>query len=255
MEPKSNFMRVITAISVFILFFTTSKAQEATRFVSASGEINFSSARIVTESGTEGGNVLRFAPWFNIQMYNNIDYKNHGYFMGFTVRNIGFIYKKDNEKWIARNYALGIPLGLKWGNMKGGNFLYLGYEFEMPINYRERYYRNDSKERVFNIWFSDRVTQFTHAGFLGFNFRSGFNVKFKYYFTEFLNSSFNNASIDDDRDLRYPGNGLDPSDPNYIAPRDFLKVNVAYISVTWNMFRKPYYYTHIEKKEKAESVY
>lgn len=86
---------------------------QAERFISAAGEVNFSTASIVTENADEGGEVLRFAPWFNLQIYNNIDYKNHGYFMGFTIRNIGFIYENGNEKWKARTYNLGIPLGIK----------------------------------------------------------------------------------------------------------------------------------------------
>ena len=246
--------RIVVALFITLINFSLYAQDKPEKFVSAAWEMNFSSARIVTESGSEGGNKLRFAPWFNLQFYGNTDYNNYGYFMGFTIRNVGFIYQKDNEKWISRNYALGIPLGLKWGDVKTGNFIYAGYEFEVPINYRERYYRNDSKERVFNVWFSDRVNPYTHAGFIGFNMKSGFNVKFKYYFTEFFNPNFDNSSIDDPRDIRYAGKGNE-GDADYQAPREYLKVNVFYMTVTWNMFRKPYYYQIQEKKEKSESVY
>ncbi len=253
-------MKSFYSLLTFLLItsFVMAQKGDPERYGSAAFEINFSSAKIIAtdledNTTSEGGNKLRFAPWFNLQMYGNTDYKNHGYFLGFTIRNIGFIYQNGNERWICRNYALGIPLGIKFGDMKH-TYVYAGYEFEVPINYRERYYRNDSKERVFNVWFSDRVNPFTHAGMVGFNFKSGFNVKFKYYFTEFFNKSFNNESIDDPRDIRYPGNGLDVNDPDYKAPRPELAVNIFYVSVSWNMFRKPYYYTHYER-QKSDEVY
>ena len=250
--------------SLFVLFLNAqddskSTNSNITKYASVSGEINFSGAKIITESGEEGGNILRFAPWFNLQMLTNWDSKNHGFFAGFTIRNIGFIYEKTNEdniteKWKARTYNAGIPIGFKWGDMDG-TFFYAGYEFEVPFNYKEKYFIGENKDRKFNVWFSDRVNTFTHSGFIGFNFKNGFNIKAKYYFTEFFNSDFNNASVQDPKDIRYPGNGLASNDPNYIAPREYLTVNVFYFALTWNMFRKPYYYYDYNRTEKADQMY
>lgn len=226
---------------------------QATNFISAAGEMNFSGAQIVTESGDEGNNIVRFAPWFNLQVYNNTDYRNHGFFIGLSVRNIGFIYEKDDEKWKVRNYAAGIPLGLKWGDMKG-SFVYAGYEFEVPLHYKEKYFKGEDKERKNSVWFSDRVSPFTHAGFVGFNFKGGFNVKFKYYFTEFFNPEFNNSGITDARDIRYPGKGK-AGDADYVPAREYLKVNVLYMALAWDMFKRPTTYTFYEKKESTQSVY
>lgn len=223
---------------------------QATKFYSVAGEVNFSSAKIISESGVEGGDVMRFAPWFNIQSLYNVDYKDHGYFWGFTIRNIGFIYENGNEKWKARTYNVGIPIGLKWGNTNG-NFAYVGYEFEMPIHYKEKYFLGEDKEGKNEVWFSDRVSQFTHSGFIGYNFKGGFNLKFKYYFTEFFNKDFDNSGITDSKDLRYPGRGTE-GDADYIAPREYLKVNIFYLALTWNMFTKPYYYTHYDSKKEMD---
>lgn len=197
---------------------------------------------------------MRFAPWFNIQFYNNWDGRNTGFFAGFTIRNIGFIYENDNnEKWKSRTYNLGVPVGFKWGDMNG-TFMYLGYELELPIHYKEKYFTGETKQEKFTVWFSDRVSTFTHAGFLGFNFKHGFNVKFKYYFTEFFNPDFDNSDLKPS-DIRYAGNGLDPNDPDYVAPREYLTVNNFYVALTWNMFRKPYYYYTYDKTEKADQMY
>lgn len=241
-------------IGVFLILIALSIQvhAQARRFVSTSWEVNFSSASIKSESGLEGGADMRFAPWLNLQFYNNIDYDHSGYFVGFSIRNIGFIYEKDNEKWKARNYALGIPLGFKFGDVKEGNFMYAGYEFEVPIHYKEKYFKDEVKERKFGVWFSNRVSPITHAGFVGYNFKSGFNLKFKYYFTEFFNKNFDNSNITNEQDLRYPGQG-DPGDENYIPAREYLNVHVFYLTVSWNMFRKPEYMTW-EKKEKVDGT-
>ena len=255
-------MKKIISLLLSFFFVLLLNAQDDTKsttpntanYLSVSGEINFSGAKIITESGEEGGNIMRFAPWFNMQFLNNWDRKNYGFFAGFTIRNIGFIYKIDNEKWKVRTYNAGIPVGFKWGDMNG-TFLYLGYEFEMPFNYKEKYFIGETKDRKFNVWFSDRVNTFTHAGFVGFNFKNAFNIKAKYYFTEFFNPDYNAPPNEDPKDIRYPGNGLQEGTTGYVAPREYLTVNVFYVAVTWNMFRKPYYYYDYNRTEKADQMY
>ena len=251
-------------LSLIVVAFTQAQEKASSgdkaSYVSISGEFNFSSARIVSQSlqggGSveEGGDIMRFAPWFNMQVLKSWDRKKCGFFTGLTLRNIGFIYGKDQERWKARTYNIGVPVGLKWGNMKG-TFIYLGYEFEVPFNYREKYLVSDKKQDKFNVWFSDRVSPFTHSGFFGINFKGGFNLKAKYYFTEFFNPKFDNSGITDAHDIRYPGNGLAVSDPNYIAPRRYLKVNVIYLALAWNMFKRPVEYYNYKKVEKVEQMY
>ena len=89
--------RIIILFVSLIISHSLVAQEEPVRFVSAAWEINFSSAKIVSETGEEGGADLRFAPWFNLQFYNNIDKESHGFFYGFTIRNIGFIYRNGEE--------------------------------------------------------------------------------------------------------------------------------------------------------------
>ena len=70
-----------------------------------------------------------------------------------------------------------------------------------------------------------------------------------------FNPEFNNESITDYRDIRYPGNGLAEGTTGYVAPREKLTVNVFYVALTWNMFRKPYYYYDYNRTEKADQMY
>ena len=56
-------------------------------------------------------------------------------------------------------------MGLKFGEMHRA-MVFLGYEFELPFNYKEKRYLNEVKEDKFNVWFSDRTEPFFHALFL-----------------------------------------------------------------------------------------
>lgn len=38
-----------------------------------------------------------------------------------------------------------------------GMYVYGGYEFEMPFNYKEKRFENDEKVSKFNTWFSSRT--------------------------------------------------------------------------------------------------
>lgn len=226
------------------------KKSKRMSYISSAGEVNFSGARIVTESGQEGENVMRFAPWFNLQVYNNWDGRSTGLFLGLTVRNVGFIYKDGNEKFKLRTYNVGVPVGFKLGDMNG-MFLFAGYEFELPLAYKEKYFRDEVKISKKTIWFSDRVQSFYHSTFVGLNFNNGFNLKFKYYLTEFFNPDFDNSGITDPNDIRYPGDP-DNADPELQDSREYITANVFYLGLSWYMFSKPYNYY---RSENASEIY
>ncbi len=71
-----------------------------------------------------------------------------GLFSGIGVRNVGYIYDDytdpdtgDKEKKKFRNYNIGIPLGIKIGNLER-LFVYGGYEIEFPLAYKEKTFQN-----------------------------------------------------------------------------------------------------------------
>lgn len=197
-------------------------------YTTSSGELILSFADINSGDQPKPQNIVRFSPWFNVQMLGNYDFnKNLGMFFGLNVRNVGYI-AQDNATQIKKKYRvydMGIPIGLKLGVLDGF-FIYGGYEFELPFNYKEKTFESEVKTDKFDVWFSDRVPTFYHAVFVGLQFPYGANLKLKYYLTPFHNTDY--VEIVD---------GIESK------PYEHLETHVFYLALTFTMFRnsKVYY--------------
>lgn len=227
--------RIILAISCLHLMLFT-QAQTRT-YVSGSGEMIFSFGKIIS-NGNEMSSELRWSPVFNGEGLMNHDFTQHmGIFYGLAYRNVGFIYKPtaDTLKKF-RTYNLGIPVGIKLGDLEG-TFLYGGYEFEMPFNYKEKTFVDEVKKDVFDVWFTDRVNWYTQSVFFGINFKGGTNLKFKYYIDPFFNRNFSQSI-------------------GGVATKPFekLEVNVFYIALSWNVFKDVKTYNKNRFNKQTEHV-
>ena len=145
------------------------------------------------ETSSDEGAVIRFSPFFNAQGMVNYDLSEHfGLFSGLSIRNQGFIYKVPNDsvdvRYKFRTYNIGIPVGLKVGNMNRG-LVYFGYELEFPFNYKEKEIISEKKDK-FNVWFSDRTEKLFQSVFLGFQGPGRTNLTVRYYLTNFHNKDF-----------------------------------------------------------------
>ncbi|RLD44151.1 MAG: hypothetical protein DRI89_03580 [Bacteroidetes bacterium] len=223
--------KLILSLLIVAATFFTSQAQNKV-YATSSLEMIFSFAQ-TNNNGTPGGNILRWAPVFNVQVFGNADFGKHfGLIFGGAVRNVGFIYQVPdtniNLKKKYRNYNLAIPIGFKIGNMH--KFLFFGgYEIEFPFHYKEKTFINNAKQdNKITAWFSPRVPSFYNSAFLGVQFPYGFTLKFKYYFSEFFNQNYTQS--------------------DGVQPYKGFKANVWYISLSFAMFKN----NHIYYKEKAE---
>lgn len=177
----------------------------------------------VDYDGTNGNTLMRWAPVINIQSYLNYDAsEKFGLYTGLAIRNVGYIMDNyvDREghtvKKKFRTYNLGIPLGVKVGNLKK-MFVYAGYAIEFPFHYKEKTFKDENKTKDVQTFFSDRVEQFQHGLVVGIQFPYGANLKFKYYFSEFHKQGY--------------------TESDGYMPYDGLKSNVLYISLNFNIFR------------------
>ncbi|MCR9081448.1 MAG: hypothetical protein NXH89_03450, partial [Cyclobacteriaceae bacterium] len=104
-----------------VLFLSTSflQAQDSetaypSKYWSSGGEWIFSTGNVEGQN-----NVVRWSPVINLQNFLNFDRsQNFGWFTGVNLRNVGFIYDESpsiRKKF--RTYNLGVPLGLKFGNL------------------------------------------------------------------------------------------------------------------------------------------
>ncbi len=207
-------------------------AQTNKPYVTSGGEMIFSFANI-ENAGSSSGNIMRWSPAFNLQVFGNYDFnKNIGLIFGGAIRNVGFIYEDSQSPGVKkkfRNYNLGIPVGVKVGNLEKF-FFYGGYEIEFPFNYKEKTFVNEQKTK-FNVWFSSRVPAYYHTVYAGVQFPYGVSLKFKYYLSEFFNQNY----TENDGNMPYKG----------------LKANVFYFSISTSLF-KGYDVYMKEYKEKME---
>jgi hypothetical protein len=208
-----------------ILVYNFALAQDGDKktYTTSGGEFIFSWSD-TKSNGADANTVLRFAPVFNIQTQVHHDFNDKsGFFTGLTVRNLGVIFDdpdQPNTRYKVRTYTLGVPLALKFGDMKARSF-FAGYEIELPFAYKAKTFINEEKEDKFTDWFSKRTPNFYHSFFVGVQGPYGLQLKFKYYLTNFLDQDY--AAND--------GSG------NTIYPYQNLEVNVFYISLSAQLFK------------------
>lgn len=191
-------------------------------YFTSGGEFIFSFAD-VEYRGNDDGSILRFAPILNIQSYFNYDPNDYlGFFAGFAVRNVGFIYDLPDSdiRKKYRTYNFGIPVGLKLGRMNR-TFLYGGYELELPFHYKEKTFVDGDKEDKFTVWFGNRTAPVMNSIFVGIQFPYAANLKFKYYLTGFFNQDFRTTDA----------NG------QTVFPYADIQANVFYIALSFNILR------------------
>jgi hypothetical protein len=220
-------------------------AQSDKFYTTSGGEMIFSFATI-DDGGSESGNIIRWSPVFNFQNLANYDVnRNIGFFTGFNIRNVGFIYDNytapaatNTVKKKFRNYTAGIPVGFKIGRLDK-IFFYGGYEIEFPFNYKEKTFENERKTDKFNVWFSSRVPAIYHTVLAGIQFPRGANLKFKYYLTNFHNKDFTEKL----------------SDGTIVKPYEFLNANVFYISLNFSLFRDTEFYNYKKPDERKAMIF
>lgn len=200
---------------------------------------------------SKNGRCARFSPWFNLQQSVHFDVGQIvGFTAGLSVKNIGLIHKTVDPSIIDesfsnhtitkkfRTYNLGIPISFKIGSLDQF-YLYGGYEFEVPLNYKEKTFVNNKKTKYDSEWFSEKTPLYTHSVFLGLNFPYHFGIKVRYYLTEFFNP-----------DCTY----MVPDIPE-VTYSDFHARNF-YISLTYDLFEnfRSYYNGPRVRKDKKEEI-
>lgn len=157
----------------------------------------------VTRNGEEVSSIPRFTMFVNIGTNANVDLGNNfGLFAGLNLTNIGMIteetivgtVKTDVFKYKQRVYALGVPVGIKIGDLRKF-YVYGGAEAAYAINFKQKTFINGEKVDKFNEWFSNRSNPFMPALFAGFQTKQGFGLKVQYYLTDFLNPDFSENGV------------------------------------------------------------
>ena len=226
-------MRKLALLITLALGIYSSGFSQSRVYATGGSEVIFSLAEI-ENNNYSGGNILRFAPFLNVQVFGNADFGDHfGLIFGGAIRNVGFIYNYPDSisKFKYRSYNFGIPVGIKVGKMNGFLF-YGGYEIEFPFSFKQKEFYGDTKSK-FVEWFTSRLLFYYQSVFVGVQFPYGFSLKFKYYLSEFFNQNY--TAFDGSK------------------PYQGLQANIFYFSLNFSIFRnnKMYYQDH-NKSKKAD---
>jgi hypothetical protein len=220
-----------TLLIILLGLFIQHGLQAQNTYSGFSGEIIFSFSDVTKYNDGLPTN-LRFTMWFHLGKYYHIDFNDvFGIYTGGAIRNIGLITKDEtfavendplkSYKIKRRTYTLGVPLAFKLGSFKDDLYIFGGGEYEWAFHYKQKLFEGNDKISKQTGWFSNRVNTFLPSLFTGVQFPGGFNIKFKYYLTNFLNEDF--KGNDFNREVDYA---------------EFDETTVYYISISKHLYNK-----------------
>lgn len=161
--------------------------------------------------------VLRFSYFGNVGVNMHYDLgKRVGLFTGLGIKNIGFIEKIADSTIKRRVYALGVPLGIKLGNMDKRRFFIAGGGVDFPVNYKEKGFVHRNSKTKTREWFSDRVNPLMPYVFAGAALNRGLMIKLQFYPGNFMNASY---SVSNGTTISYPF-------ANYSANLMYLSIGI-----------------------------
>jgi hypothetical protein len=228
---------------ILFLFLTVSlavvnvHAQRKVWYTSSGGDAGIFSLATVEMDGREVRPILRFSPVFNFGSNLNWNYADFGgMYVGWNVRNIGLITRdslNQQDRFKRRVYMLGIPVGLKFGDMKRDRFFYFGGEVGYPFHYKEKFFPDGDRDKKVRKreWFSERVETFTTAAFAGIHFNERFSIKAQYFLNNFFNQDYTTTDAQ--------GNTIRPY-ANYSANLFFVTFNYDFsVKRIWERKKEP----------------
>lgn len=155
----------------------------------------FSTAFINRPNVSSKNGTLRFSAFLHYGHTLNYNFSNQlGIYTGADIKNIGFIEKDNGFTYKKRVYTLGVPLGLRFGNMSSRNYIFLGGGLDMALNYKEKFWSKDIKKTKSSEWFGKETDLFMPYIFAGYA-HNGFTVKVQYYPNNFLNEDYTRMAI------------------------------------------------------------
>jgi hypothetical protein len=208
--------KLILSLLIFGVYIIPVNAQKM--YPVTSGEIIFSQNQSsftsafqnsYTGAALSASNV-RFTIFFHLGQYIHYDASNNfGLYSGLAIRNVGMITDEtlpqtvtltaqpvsySNYNIVRRQYMLGVPLAIKIGSFKDHFYFFAGGEYELAFVYKEKYWtdtfdRSGAKTKQVT-WFGSQTPLFIPSVFGGVQFPGGFNLKFTYYLTDFLNNGY-----------------------------------------------------------------
>jgi hypothetical protein len=147
------------------------------------------STALINNNGAKSLGTLRFTAFAHVGFtYNYNISKNIGIYTGLDVKNIGIIEKFDVQNVTVKDrvYTIGVPVGLRFGNMPKRNYFFLGGGLDLPFHYKHKIWSDAQPKTKFNEWFSNYTNVFMPYLFAGIGIK-GTTLKVQYYPNNFFN--------------------------------------------------------------------
>jgi hypothetical protein len=182
-------MRKLLSLLLILIAFAQTTFSQKKSYGTTNWELIFSFAEYQLK-GEKINTPPRFSFVFHFGKYKHLDLtKNIGLYSGAAMRNVGFSSKISDTLVKRRVYTIGVPLAIKIGDLGNDKYLYAGGEAEFAFHFKEKTFVNDKKTKE-SEWFSSRNNLFLPSVFVGVNFKSGLNLKFKYYLEDLYNTDY-----------------------------------------------------------------
>ncbi len=151
----------------------------------------FSVSTLTSPFSSQKTSTFRFSYFINLGVTFNYDFTKHvGLYTGVDLKNIGFIEKKNDSTIKRRTYNLGIPLGIKFGNVENHMYGFVGGGVDFPLNYREKGFVKRGHKEKLSEWFSDRTPATMPYIFAGVCIKPGVTIKLQYYLNNYMNPDY-----------------------------------------------------------------
>ena len=119
--------------------------------------------------------------------------KRIGFFTGIGLKNLGFIEKNPFPGAVTnkyRVYTIGVPIGLKIGDLRNRNFLFGGGGVDFPFHYKVKTFSKIWGKSKDSEWFNEYTPRVMPYVFLGVSIDPGFIIKAQYYPNSFFNQDY-----------------------------------------------------------------
>lgn len=158
-------------------------------YKTSGGELIFSRT-INSEPLDHSSAGTRISAFLHINQYYHYNFgKVLGGFTGYSVSNIGFIYQNGDTTFKRRAYTIGVPVGIKVGNLNNDKYLFFGGEVELPFHYKQKRIVEDQKNK-YTSFFDNRTNLIFPSVFAGIQLPGGLCLKFRVMLSDFLNKDF-----------------------------------------------------------------
>jgi hypothetical protein len=144
---------------------------------------------------------VRFSAFLNTGVrYNYNVTKKVALFSGLTLRNVGLADRTtgltNNIVRRARNYYIGVPLGLRIGDFRKKTEIDFGGGVDFTLHHKEKIWiegdKGKTKDKLNCEWFDNKYSPFVNPYIFVSAKVKGTGLKFQYYTGEFLKGGTNN---------------------------------------------------------------